>query len=148
MSGADALEGPRVLIIEDDPGMQALLRDVLEEEGLRSQTFGSAIGAAGLVRQLQPQVILLDLALPVRSGESLLKELKSDRATARIPVIVVSAITVLLSDEERDMAAAVVAKPFELQTLLDAIRTAIGHTSEAGCAVGPRSSGPRLLQLG
>jgi DNA-binding response OmpR family regulator len=146
MGGADALEAPRVLVIEDDPGMQDLLRDVLEEEGFRPQALGSAIGAAGLVRQLQPELILLDLALPVRSGELLLRELKADRATARIPVIVVSAISVLLTDEERAMTAAVVAKPFELQTLLDAIRRNIGRTPEAGRASAARLSGPRLLQ--
>ena len=111
----------RVLIIEDDPGHQRLLVQVLEMAGYAVSATDSALGAAELVRRLRPHVILLDLGLPLRSGASLLAELKDDPSTADLPVVVVSAMDEVLSAERRGQADAVVAKPFSPRALLDAV---------------------------
>ena len=117
------LSGPRrVLVIEDDPDISTLLRTILEGGGYAVTARESALGACGLVRTLRPNVILLDLALPYRSGASLLAELKADSDTAAIPVIVVSAFAERLTTERRALAAAVIPKPFSPRELLDAIR--------------------------
>ena len=115
--------GPRrVLVIEDDPDISTLLRTILEGGGYAVTARESALGAWGLVRTLRPDVILLDLALPYRSGASLLAELKADSDTAPIPVIVVSAFVERLTAERRALAATVIPKPFSPRELLDAVR--------------------------
>ena len=118
------MEHRRVLVIEDDPDQQSLLVKVLELGGYAVTATDGAIGAVGLVRRLQPDLILLDLGLPYRSGASLLAELKVDPATTRIPVLVVSASTESLSDERRTMAAAVISKPISPLGLLKAMSVA------------------------
>jgi CheY-like chemotaxis protein len=118
-----AARGQCILVIEDDPGIRDLLTDTLQSDGYAVTATESALGAATLVRRLHPQVILLDLGLPYRSGGALLHDLKNDPATAEIPVLVVSALAETLTPERRAMAAGVVAKPFSPDTLLSAVRT-------------------------
>jgi CheY-like chemotaxis protein len=84
--------GPAVLVVEDDPGVAALLADVLAGAGYAPATTDSALGAAALARRLRPAAVLLDLGLPYRSGGALLDDLKADPATAGIPVLMVSAL--------------------------------------------------------
>ena len=116
--------GGRVLVIEDDPGIRDLLTDALLSDGYTVTATESALGAATLVRRLLPRVILLDLGLPYRSGGALLQDLKSDPQTAPIPVLIVSALTETLTPERRAMASAVIAKPFNPEALLNAVRRA------------------------
>ena len=113
-----------ILVIEDDPDHQHLLTDVLELAGYAVTATDCALGAAALARRLQPDLILLDLGLPYRSGASLLAELKADPRTAAIPVLIVSAAAESLSDERRALAAAVVSKPFSPRALLEAMSVA------------------------
>ena len=118
------MDGNRVLVIEDDPGMQRMLGTILGFEGYAVTATDSAFGAASLVRRLRPDVILLDLGLPYRSGVSLLARLKADPGTAPVPVPVVSGMTEILSDQRRALAAAVIAKPFSPEDLLEAVGVA------------------------
>ena len=115
-----------VLVIEDDPGISRLLTAVLESDGYAVTAQETAFGARDLVHRLHPDVILLDLALPYRSGASLLAELKADPNTGSTPVIVVSAFTDCLTAERRAMAADVIPKPFSPRALLAAVRDAHG----------------------
>ena len=116
----------RALVIEDDPVIQRLLERILKPEDYAVTTTDSALGAMDLVRRLRPHVILLDLGLPYRSGATLLAELKADPATTDVPVVVVSAMDEVLTDERRAQAAAVLAKPFSPRTLLETVRAVQG----------------------
>jgi DNA-binding response OmpR family regulator len=115
---------PRVLVIEDDPHIKDLLSDVLAGDGFAVTSADSVLGAATLIRRLRPCAIVLDLGLPYRSGASLLADLKADPETARIPVIVVSALPETLTPERRALATAVLAKPISIRDLLRAVHAA------------------------
>jgi CheY-like chemotaxis protein len=119
----------RVLAVDDDPELRDVLKDLLASEGCSVISMDAALGAAGLVRRMRPDVILLDLGLPYRSGVWLLAELKADPRTASIPVIILSALTEVLTAEQRAMAAAVIPKPFEADALIDTVRAACGPIS-------------------
>ncbi len=108
-----------MLVIEDDDAHRLLLQEVLEIGGYVVTAIDSAVGAIGIVHDLRPHIILLDLGLPLRSGASLLAELKADPRTADLPVVVVSAMGELLPDERRGQAAAVVGKPVSPRALLE-----------------------------
>ena len=118
------MEHGRVLVIEDDPDHQRLLAEILEPAGYAVRATDCAFGAAALARRVQPDLVLLDLGLPYRSGVSLLAELRADPGTARIPILVVSAFTDCLTAERRAQAATVIAKPFSPQVPLEAVRAA------------------------
>ena len=111
----------RVLLVEDDPEIRELLGLLLRAQGYAVEAVDSAIGAAALVGRVRPDVILLDLGLPFRSGAALLEALKADPSTAGIPVVVVSAVAEALGPRRRDLAHAVIAKPFRTDELLEAV---------------------------
>jgi DNA-binding response OmpR family regulator len=117
-------QAPLVLVVEDDPGTADLLQDLLTDAGYRVLCLDSALGVHATVRRLHPAAVVLDLALPYRSGGSLLGDLKADPATAPVPVIVVSAHTEALPSPLAALAAAVIAKPFDATGLLAALRRA------------------------
>jgi CheY-like chemotaxis protein len=112
---------PLVLVVEDHPGTSALLDDLLTDAGYRVRCLDSALGVHDTVRRLHPAAVVLDLALPYRSGGALLGDLKADPATAPVPVIVVSAYTEALTGARAALAAAIIPKPFDASTLLAAL---------------------------
>lgn len=81
----------KIVYFEDDNDMVELVRIILGREGY--QVEGVAEGQAGinLTKQTLPDVILLDLMLPDMDGWEIYRELKKDKTTMEIPVIVVTA---------------------------------------------------------
>lgn len=113
---------PRLLIVDDDPTSRALLETIFRGYGFTVACTDSALGGNDLVQRFQPAVILLDLALPFRSGASWLTQLKADPRTMRIPVVVLSTIPEVLPLERRELAAAIVKKPFRAQLLVGTVQ--------------------------
>jgi CheY-like chemotaxis protein len=121
-----AQAGPVVLVVEDDPGVAALLAEVLAGAGYAPARTDSALGAVALVRRLRPAVLVLDLGLPYRSGGALLDDLQADPVTAALPVVVVSAFAEALPPARRARVAGVLDKPFSPAALVAAVRAAAG----------------------
>lgn len=109
-----------ILIVEDDSDNIALLRLLLERQGY--QVSLALNGEQGLhkVRTLYPDLVVLDLDMPVMDGWSVLRKIKTNTHVRHIPVIVVTAH--LMPDEkERALqagASGYVLKPFTVQDLL------------------------------
>ena len=82
---------PLALIVEDYAPTHQLLVDWLSEAGLATASATDGNAALAEARRLHPSLIVLDVQLPRRDGWEVLTELKSDSATADIPVVVVSA---------------------------------------------------------
>jgi len=109
-----------VLVVDDEPQVVWMLRFSLEAEGY--QTFSARNGRAALdeIRERRPNVVLLDIMMPVMDGWSVLEELRSIPERERPRVIVVSARASL---RDRAKAAelgadAFVPKPFNVDELL------------------------------
>jgi CheY-like chemotaxis protein len=120
--GAAGESPPRIVVVDDDQDVLEALRALLESAGYDVTTVESAFGAKSLIEEVQPAAILLDLSLPFRFGMLLLKDLKSTPSTSAIPVVIVSGMADVLPANEQALAAAVVAKPFENQQLLDILQ--------------------------
>jgi DNA-binding NtrC family response regulator len=111
-------------VIDDDPDICAVLREVLVDDGFEVDTTESALGVMPLARERRPAVIILDLGLPLKSGAALLSQLKSSDETAGIPAIVLSGMPDILSTTRSDLAYAVLSKPFDSERLLKVVREA------------------------
>jgi signal transduction histidine kinase/CheY-like chemotaxis protein len=85
------VSGEHVLIIEDELRDAELVAALATKAGLRSETVRSGDAALGAVARSAPIGIVLDMRLPDRRGEEVLRTLKADPATRGIPVIVVTA---------------------------------------------------------
>ncbi len=86
----EPMRGARVLIVDDDGRDAELIRAVAAEVGLRGEVVASVEAALGAIRRTPPLGVVLDLRLPDQRGEEVLRALKSDPATRRIPIIVVT----------------------------------------------------------
>jgi adenylate cyclase len=82
----------RVLVVEDDPDMAALLSRTIAKEGMSPDTVSDGAAAIASIRTAPPDLVLLDVMLPGTSGFEICQRLKSDPATALIPVVLVSAL--------------------------------------------------------
>ena len=122
-----------VLVVEDDAWIRGLIVDLLQGEGYNvSHAADGKVGLA-LAAQTNPDVILLDLAMPEKSGLDVLHELKSSKPTQDIPVLVVSAYAMLMMGSDARRADGVIQKPFDLADLLAQVEQAATkrHTANA-----------------
>ena len=93
---APAPKGPAgagsVLVIDDDVASQDLVRTMLAKEGYQVTIAGSGEEGLRLAKEIHPQVITLDVAMPKMDGWSVLTTLKADAAVADIPVILLTMV--------------------------------------------------------
>jgi DNA-binding response OmpR family regulator len=119
------------LVVEDDKGIQALLRDALEQEGF--QVMCEKDGEWGLraLKRRLPDVLITDVLLPTIGGFELVEELRRMPGGKDVPVIVISGIYRSAKHKkdahERLGVAAYFDKPFEIIALTEALRIALGH---------------------
>jgi CheY-like chemotaxis protein len=82
---------PVILVVEDDPEAAELLETILRREGCEVLHARDGADALEAARELpRPDLVLLDLELPVMDGRSVLEALRSDPTTSGIPVVVLS----------------------------------------------------------
>jgi two-component system alkaline phosphatase synthesis response regulator PhoP len=109
----------RVLLVEDHPTMREAVRMVLASEGYVVTEASDGVAALAEVARARPDVMVLDLHMPVLDGAAVLGRLRADPLTADLPVIVVTA-----DGEEGRMVARrlgadeYVTKPFDPAALL------------------------------
>ena len=80
----------KILLIEDDIFLSSLLKNRFQKEGLDIQLVGDGTEAMKAVKDQKPDLILLDIILPGKSGFEVLEEMRLDPHTARIPVMIIS----------------------------------------------------------
>jgi two-component system phosphate regulon response regulator PhoB len=90
-SNAKAATVPRVLVVEDEPDIAALIAYQLTREGFRVETAGNGPEALDAVGREVPDLVVLDRMLPGLSGDEVLGRLKSEPATSSVPVLVLTA---------------------------------------------------------
>jgi DNA-binding response OmpR family regulator len=120
--------GRRVLLIEDEPHIAEAIRYILGRDGWTVATHDNGIDALAVIRAQNPDVLVLDVMLPGRSGYEILAELRADTALADLPVLVLSA-----RGQESEQARAEAAgasrfmpKPFANDAILVALREMAG----------------------
>ncbi len=115
-----------VLVVDDDEAIREAVADVLRDEGYRVTSARNGEQALSELRGAEPpDLMLLDLMMPVLSGWEVLEEMAGDERLARIPVVVVSAMAGPHSHEH-------LLKPIDLDRLLATVeRLAGGLVREA-----------------
>ena len=82
----------RVLVVDDDPDMAALLAAIVEAEGMQAEVMCDGEAAIASVAGAPPDLVLLDVVLPGSSGFEVCRRLKAGPLTALIPVVLVTAL--------------------------------------------------------
>jgi ribonuclease P protein subunit RPR2 len=132
----------RILLVDDEPALRELLRVTFESADVTVDEASSASDALARIRHALPDVIVLDLKMPLISGTDLCVWLKSSARTREIPIVLLTG-----ADREEVAAAqaagaeALVRKPFSPLELLATIERVAGrghHVPQAGPPVEPK----------
>ena len=120
--------GGRVLLIEDEPNITEAIRFILSRDGWTVETHANGATAMDALAAGAPDVVILDVMLPNRSGFDILSDIRSSADHADIPVLM---LTARGQDRDRDRATALGAdqfmtKPFSNQEVLESVRRLTG----------------------
>ncbi|NJD20006.1 MAG: response regulator transcription factor [Gemmatimonadetes bacterium] len=143
---------PRVLVVEDEPDIAALIAYQLTREGFRVETAGTGLAALQAIARDIPDLVVLDRMLPGLSGDEVLQRLKEESATSNIPVLV---LTAKREQEDRIKGLELGAddyltKPFSPRELVLRVQAILRRVQEAGITAGGRilKAGPIRMDLG
>jgi DNA-binding response OmpR family regulator len=106
----------KVLLVEDEVTFRRIIARNLSSRGLQVREAGSAAEAVAAVNKEAPDLMLLDINLPDKTGWDVLRELKKQHS--EVPTIVVSAVRVSQSRLDEFHPLAYLPKPFPLEALL------------------------------
>lgn len=116
---APSPKAKRILIADDDPELVALLSMRLTKIGFVVSEASDGVEALEKARAERPDLLVLDVMMPRRSGWEVLRELKRDEATAQMPILMLTAIGPRLNELTSPIHGAddFLDKPFEFHDL-------------------------------
>jgi CheY-like chemotaxis protein len=125
-------ENLRALLIDDDDDLRETLTQVLRERGWVAEAYGEGNAALARLRDATepaPDLLLVDLMMPIMSGWQFLEARRSDARLAEIPVVLMSASPI---PTDPDLCvAAVLQKPFSIDALFNTVERALGGRAAA-----------------
>ena len=118
---------PKILIVDDDPKICHLLRDILHENGFKNETAHTTEEAWEFIAAGLPDMILLDVEVPMKGGLAFCREIKDKDLTRDVPIIFLT-----VKDQEIDKVSALnlggddfITKPFRPKELVARIRVVL-----------------------
>jgi len=120
---------PHVLVVDDEPHITQLLKNLLELEGIKVETASNVADAMALVEKEKPSLIITDMMMPDMDGYSFIRQLRKNPETAKIKIVV---LTVLDAFEEIRKSVLLgaddyISKPFDPQELLWMVKRLLGR---------------------
>ena len=122
MERRSAFRPQRVLVVDDTADLRELWRLWLTDWGFTVEEARDGAEAVQKARSRPPDLILMDLAMPVLNGREAMQQLAADPATARVPVLAMTAQPIPTTPEEGQRF---VPKPADPEHLLEQIRAAL-----------------------
>ncbi|HAT37416.1 MAG TPA: DNA-binding response regulator, partial [Gemmatimonadetes bacterium] len=145
MQQSNTSAAQRILVVEDEPDIAALIAYQLTREGFRVETVESGTDALSSIYRSIPNLIILDRMLPGLSGDEVITRLRGDSETSSIPVLMLTA-----KREQEDRiegfelgADDYLTKPFSPRELVLRVKAVLRRVQDAGAA-----SGGRVLRAG
>jgi two-component system, OmpR family, phosphate regulon response regulator PhoB len=142
---------PRILVVEDEPDIAALIAYQLTREGFRVETASTGDQALTAVNREVPDLVVLDRMLPGLSGDEVLRSLRSEVATQSLPVLV---LTAKREQEDRIQGLELGAddyltKPFSPRELVLRVQSILRRSDPAAGEPGGRllRAGPLVLDV-
>ena len=116
--------GKHVVLVEDEQNIAEAIRFLLSQEGWKVETLANGSSAMEVIRNASPDLVMLDVMLPGKSGFEILHDLRKDPSFATLPVLM---LTARGHARDREMAekagvSRFMTKPFSNSEMLDAVR--------------------------
>ncbi len=120
----------RVLVVDDDENTRRFLSVALEANGYQAVTAEDGDDGYNKVQEEKPDLILLDVMMPKKTGFSLFKQLRRKEEFKDIPVIMLTAVAEVLEEDESQAEGETFERPFD--SLRDSLRKAIVKMRDEG----------------
>lgn len=124
------MANPLIAVVNDDTTFLGLMEELLSEEGYNTLIIKSSDTAYKVIKKKEPALVVLDIRMQsAEAGFMILDLMRLDPSTAHIPVIICSAATQFVRDNEahfRAMGCDILPKPFHLDELLTKVRAFLG----------------------
>lgn len=132
-SGSPSLSHQTILVVDDDPRIVRLVRSYLEQSGFGVETVGDGNSALQAIRDLRPDLVVLDLMLPGRDGLSVTQIVRQDPGLAATPILM---LTARVEDTDRILGLEVgaddyVTKPFNPQEVVARVKAILRRSRPA-----------------
>ncbi|HEX9399196.1 MAG TPA: response regulator [Anaeromyxobacter sp.] len=115
-----------ILLVEDDPAIRDTVAECLEAEGYAVTAFGHGAEALDWLRTAdRPDLVVLDLVMPVMNGAELIARLRAEPRLRDLKVVLMTAATSTPSHPS-PAADTILTKPFDLDQLLEAVSRHVG----------------------
>ena len=116
--------GKHVVLVEDEINIAEAIRFLLSQEGWRVEMLANGAAAVDIIRNVTPDLVMLDVMLPGKTGFEILHELRSDPAFDEMPILM---LTARGQSRDREMAekagvSRFMTKPFSNAELLETVR--------------------------
>ncbi len=118
----------RILVVDDESSILETIEEILAVEGYSVETARNGAEALERIRQTPPDMLLLDVMMPVLDGFGLLDRLQQDPERRGLPVVLMSAGHV--PSERRQQVTRFLPKPFELTALLSTVAQVLNGTPQ------------------
>lgn len=125
-------QGKTVLLADDNPGIVDLLTMILKDEGIHVETAANGEEVLDRVRSVQPDLIILDIMMPVMDGWETAARLLADSSTASIPIIFLTA-RAKTNEQLRGWSLPIfefITKPFAFDDVLEKVRAVLSTEPE------------------
>jgi DNA-binding response OmpR family regulator len=136
---ADTPDRKRILVVEDEDNIAIALDYLMTREGYEQHRIASGAGAVDLIRQMRPDLVLLDVMLPEVSGYEICQKVRMDPELAGVRILMMTARG---SAMERRKGLAMgadgfISKPFELKALRAEVRRILSGDEDSEDKNGP-----------
>ena len=118
------MSGYTVLIVEDNEKNMKLMRDLIRVHGHQTLEAGDGVAALDVAENQHPDLILMDIQLPLMDGYEATRQLKAREGTRDIPVIAVTSFAMTGEEQKAHEAGcdAYLSKPIDIHKLLETVR--------------------------
>jgi CheY-like chemotaxis protein len=113
------------LVVDDDTFVLSALAELLSEDGYDVHTASNGFSAVRMAVECRPLLVLLDLALPERSGTEVLAELRGHTATRDVAIVVVTGNPRQLTEAQLADIDGLLSKPFDVPELMATVQRAV-----------------------
>jgi CheY-like chemotaxis protein len=122
-------KNPRILVVEDDPVMRDVLKELLVSHGYHICLASNGLEALGCLEEIQFDLVITDLRMPKMGGLELYDEMSS--RSLKVPVLVVTGTPheILRCGDKKRCFAGFLTKPFDLQDFLSSVESACNQQS-------------------
>lgn len=124
--------GRTVLLIEDEPHITEAVRFLLTRDGWSVVTHSQGSDALDVVERTDPDLVILDMMLPGRSGMDILRDIRAHDDLRKIPVLMLTARGQSRDREQAELAGVsrYMTKPFSNEEVMTAVRDLVAQASQ------------------